>query len=239
MVEAHESDGASERREAGIDRRRFLQLAGVAAIAPTGARLLSTQPAYGSARADSAAAAAPAELPAVGEADWQALDAQVRSWWDGDLVTMQEPDLRLHTNGQFEPFPYVPAGGSPGAFPFLFAALAAQRRRGPGPLRLPRPRARDRPPLRRPAGRDPQGPGRRLHVGEIRCRQRRPRRLTVPRLVRRGRRRPGPTRVHGMTDRDRPELGTILDLVRQTPRAAGWVQLSCPDAIEQGFEYEA
>ena len=88
--------------------------------APAAIEMLGTRTA--AAAGPSAATPGPggAALPAVGEADWGALDAQVRGWWDGDLVTMLEADLAVHTNGQFEPFPYVPAGGSPGAFPFLF-----------------------------------------------------------------------------------------------------------------------
>jgi alpha,alpha-trehalase len=94
-------------------------LAGGVIAAPAAIEMLGTRAA---AAGPTTATPGPggAALPAVGKADWRALDAQVRSWWDGDLVTMLEADLAVHTNGQFEPFPYVPAGGSPGAFPFLF-----------------------------------------------------------------------------------------------------------------------
>jgi alpha,alpha-trehalase len=106
---------------AGWDRRRFLRTAGALAAVPMATQLLTTRPAYGA----GAVRATPsgvsgADLPQTGQAEWQALDAEVRDWWVGDLVTMQEPDLLVHTNAQFEPFPYVPAGGTPGAFPFLF-----------------------------------------------------------------------------------------------------------------------
>jgi alpha,alpha-trehalase len=100
-----------------LNRRRFLSVAAGVVAAPAAVQLLQRSSAAATSPDSSVAGAA---LPAVGESDWRALDDEVRSWWDGDLVTMQEPDLLAHTNALFEPFEYVPAGGSPGAFPFLF-----------------------------------------------------------------------------------------------------------------------
>jgi alpha,alpha-trehalase len=115
------SRASQQRGDDGIDRRRFLRLAGAVAAAPAAVGVLRAPVAAVAAAPATTAQAPPAgPLPAVGVQDWRALDTQVRAWWDGDLVTMLEPDLLVHTNGQFEPFPYVPAGGSPGAFPFLF-----------------------------------------------------------------------------------------------------------------------
>jgi hypothetical protein len=75
----------------------------------------------GAARVDAPAVSPSAvTLGTVTAADWRALDQLVQSWWDPDLRTMQEADLAVHTNALFEPFPYIPAGGNPGAFPFLF-----------------------------------------------------------------------------------------------------------------------
>lgn len=121
---AHPDEAArpsGERGDAGSDRRQFLRLAGTVVSAPAVMQVLAAQPAS-AARRSAAAVPGPggSSLPDVTEADWRTLDQQVRSWWDGDLVTMLEADLAVHTNAQFEPFSYVPAGGSPGAFPFLF-----------------------------------------------------------------------------------------------------------------------
>lgn len=78
-------------------------------------------------------------------ARWQALDADIRSWWDGDMRTAQEADVcnsgvdwtwteTIATIGGqtpvadpaqrtllFLPFPFSPAGGDQGAFPEMFA----------------------------------------------------------------------------------------------------------------------
>jgi alpha,alpha-trehalase len=124
---------ATQDAASGWDRRRFLRAAGALVAVPVATQILTSRSAAASSglrstpsgtglalpRVGSSSVSGTA-LPQVGKVEWLALDQQIRDWWVGDLVTMQEPDLAVHTNAQFEPFPYVPAGGSPGAFPFLF-----------------------------------------------------------------------------------------------------------------------
>ena len=98
-------------------RREVGRLAVAALAAPVALQVADSAVARGDAVRVSPASVT---LAAVTAEDWRALDRLVQGWWDPDLRTMQEADLAVQTNALFEPFPYVPAGGNPGAFPFLF-----------------------------------------------------------------------------------------------------------------------
>jgi alpha,alpha-trehalase len=111
------SGGEGERAPRRWSRREVGRLAVAALAAPVVLQVADSAAARGNAVGVSPAAVT---LAAVTAEDWRALDQLVQSWWDPDLRTMQEADLAVHTNALFEPFPYVPAGGNPGAFPFLF-----------------------------------------------------------------------------------------------------------------------
>ncbi|WP_433892694.1 trehalase family glycosidase [Streptomyces sp. CA-111067] len=45
---------------------------------------------------------------------WQLLDDRVRTWWDEDLVTAQEDEIRADANTLFLPEPYASGGGKVG-----------------------------------------------------------------------------------------------------------------------------
>lgn len=53
---------------------------------------------------------------------WQRLNTAIRGWWDGDLVTAHEADIRADDAGTllFLPYPYSPAAGNLGAYPELY-----------------------------------------------------------------------------------------------------------------------
>lgn len=55
-------------------------------------------------------------------AAWQALDRQVRAWWDGDVHTATPADVRADEAGTLLPLPcpYVTPGGSEAAFPEMY-----------------------------------------------------------------------------------------------------------------------
>ncbi|GCE13496.1 trehalase family glycosidase [Tengunoibacter tsumagoiensis] len=62
-------------------------------------------------------------FPPLTRQRWQALDEQIRSWWQNDLHTALEADLR-HDDSQtllFLPCPYSSAGGSEAMFPEMYA----------------------------------------------------------------------------------------------------------------------
>jgi alpha,alpha-trehalase len=54
--------------------------------------------------------------------EWQKLDADIQTWWEGDLHTAQEEDIRNDPQKTliFLPFPYSSAGGSESAFPEMY-----------------------------------------------------------------------------------------------------------------------
>lgn len=56
-------------------------------------------------------------------AQWQQLDSLIASWWEGDLHTAQEEDVRKDSSGtlRFLPHPYSSAGGSEAIFPEMYA----------------------------------------------------------------------------------------------------------------------
>ncbi len=56
-------------------------------------------------------------------AQWQTLDSLIASWWEGDLQTAREEDLRKDSSGTllFLPHPYSSAGGSEAIFPEMYA----------------------------------------------------------------------------------------------------------------------
>ena len=53
---------------------------------------------------------------------FEALDAAIRTWWDDDIHSAFEEDVRADTDGTllFLPFPYITAGGSERAFPEMY-----------------------------------------------------------------------------------------------------------------------
>ena len=53
---------------------------------------------------------------------WQALDDQIRDWWDEDLVTAREADIRADADGTllFLPHPYSTAAGTGTAYPEMY-----------------------------------------------------------------------------------------------------------------------
>ncbi len=56
-------------------------------------------------------------------AQWQALDSLIATWWEGDLHTAREEDLRQDSSNTllFLPHPYSSAGGSEATFPEMYA----------------------------------------------------------------------------------------------------------------------
>ncbi|MBN1903021.1 hypothetical protein JW926_16985 [Candidatus Sumerlaeota bacterium] len=54
--------------------------------------------------------------------EWLKLDSEIQTWWDGDLHTAQEEDIRNDPQKTllFLPFPYSSAGGSESAFPEMY-----------------------------------------------------------------------------------------------------------------------
>lgn len=56
------------------------------------------------------------------EQRWRELDSIIRHWWDGDLVTALEADIRADDAQTllFLPYPYSPAAGNLGAYPELY-----------------------------------------------------------------------------------------------------------------------
>lgn len=53
---------------------------------------------------------------------WRDLDAQIRGWWDSDVRTAHEPDVRSDPDGTllYLPHPYLTPGGSGSAFPEMY-----------------------------------------------------------------------------------------------------------------------
>ncbi|MEV0844505.1 trehalase family glycosidase [Streptomyces sp. NPDC049954] len=51
---------------------------------------------------------------AEGRRGWQRLDEQVRAWWDEDLVTAHEEEVRADSNALYLPEPYASGGGRVG-----------------------------------------------------------------------------------------------------------------------------
>ncbi len=69
--------------------------------------------------------APPSSVPALADIDsrvWEALDATVRAWWDGDVHTAREEDVRRDPDGTllYLPHPYITPGGSERAFPEIY-----------------------------------------------------------------------------------------------------------------------
>ncbi|WP_169792089.1 trehalase family glycosidase [Jiangella muralis] len=58
------------------------------------------------------------------EQGWRPLDTQIRSWWDLDIASAAEADIRATPQGSepllFLPFPYVRPGGAQGAFAAMY-----------------------------------------------------------------------------------------------------------------------
>ena len=56
------------------------------------------------------------------QAAWLALDTAIVSWWDGDVHTANEEDVRLDTEQTllYLPHPYTTPGGSQKAFPEIY-----------------------------------------------------------------------------------------------------------------------
>jgi alpha,alpha-trehalase len=55
-------------------------------------------------------------------AKWEILDTDIRSWWDKDVHTANEDDIRSDTAGTllYLPYPYTTPGGSEKAFPEIY-----------------------------------------------------------------------------------------------------------------------
>lgn len=65
----------------------------------------------------------PSSFPPLSFQRWQLVDKQIRSWWQSDLHTALEADIRQDQTQtlRFLPFPYSSAGGSEAIFPEMYA----------------------------------------------------------------------------------------------------------------------
>jgi len=91
--------------------RREILRGGMSALAA----LVATSPAAVAELIDLGSTATPVGVPPPDEQQWRALDAQIRGWWDEDLIHATEEDIRKDESKSllFLPFPYLRVSPGP------------------------------------------------------------------------------------------------------------------------------
>ena len=100
-----------------MNRRSFIRTAAIGALAIS----VKNGPSAAAQFATDSKNRAPADAADL-NARWLKLDAAIRGWWDGDLHSATEPEIRNDPNKTliFLPYPYTTAGGSQTAFPEIY-----------------------------------------------------------------------------------------------------------------------
>lgn len=91
--------------------RREILLGGMGALTAS----VAASPVIAEELLDAGSTATPVGVPSPDEQQWRALDAQIRTWWDADLIHATEEDIRKDESKSllFLPFPYLRVSPGP------------------------------------------------------------------------------------------------------------------------------